>query len=277
VALWQEVIEIQRRVLGPEDPDTLQSMNNLANVYGGEGKYAQAETLEQKALETRRRVLGPEDPDTLQSMNNLAFAYANERKYAQAEALDSQTIEMERRILGPEHPDTLQTMSNLAAAYDDDGKYAQAEDVFRQGVKNAPNNVPMLNGDAWRLLTAKDRRFRRPREALDLARKAVSLDPQKGGDLNTLGLAEVRNGLWDDAITTLNKSIALSNNSQPSDFFFLAMAYQGRGDAAEAEKNYAHGAEMARVPAESDPELRMLWVEAAKALGKPVPKLTSAK
>jgi len=91
------------------------------------------------------------------------------------------------------------------------------------------------------------------------------------------GLAEVRNHLWDEAMATLNKSIASSNGSDPSDFLFLAMAYQGRGDKAEAEKNYAHGAEMARVSAKSNPELRMLWAEAAKALGKPAPVLTAAK
>jgi uncharacterized protein HemY len=47
----------------------------------------------------------------------------------------------------------------------------------------------------------------------------------------------VRDGLWDEAIATLRKPIAAKNGSQPYDFLFLAMAYQGRGDKAEAEKN----------------------------------------
>jgi hypothetical protein len=55
------------------------------------------------------------------------------------------------------------------------------------------------------------------------------------------------------------------------------MAYQGKGDKAEAEKNYAHGAEMAREPAATKPGLKMLWTEAAKALGKPAPNVTSTK
>lgn len=58
---------------------------------------------------------------------------------------------------------------------------------------------------------------------------------------------------------------------------FLAMAYHGKGDKAEAERNYAHGAEMAREPAASNPELRMLWTEAATALGKPAPNLADTK
>ena len=40
-------------------------MNNLADVYDEEGKYAQAEALYSQTLEIQRRVLGPEHPDTL--------------------------------------------------------------------------------------------------------------------------------------------------------------------------------------------------------------------
>jgi Tfp pilus assembly protein PilF len=47
-------------VLGPEHPDTLRSMNNLAVVYDDQGKYAQAEALYSQTLEIQRRVLpGP--------------------------------------------------------------------------------------------------------------------------------------------------------------------------------------------------------------------------
>jgi eukaryotic-like serine/threonine-protein kinase len=125
-------LDLRRRVLGREHPDTLRSMTNLAHVYWGEGKYAQAEALGNEALPTMRRVLGPEHPDTLRSMNDLAMVYTGEGKFAQAEALDSQILQIRRRVLGPEHPDTLVSMSNLAADYVDDGKYAQAEALDNQ-------------------------------------------------------------------------------------------------------------------------------------------------
>jgi tetratricopeptide (TPR) repeat protein len=253
------------------------SMNNLAIVYGDEGKKAQALALDQEVLEIRRRVLGPEHPDTLLTMSNLAFDYDSEGKHAQALALDREVLDIQRRVLGPRHPNTLLTLDHLASAYIKEGRFAQGEDLYRQGLKIAPENGLLFNEYAWFLLTAKDPSLRRPKEALEDARKAMSLAPQLATNLNTLGLAEVRNHLWDEAMATLNKSIASSNGSDPSDFLFLAMAYQGRGDKAEAEKNYAHGAEMARVSAKSNPALRMLWAEAAKALGKPAPVLTAAK
>ena len=40
-----QVLEIQRRVLGPEDHDMLDTMGLMARIYLGEGKYAQAEPL----------------------------------------------------------------------------------------------------------------------------------------------------------------------------------------------------------------------------------------
>jgi hypothetical protein len=40
-----ETLQIRRRVLGLDHPDTLRSRNNLANTYQEQGKYASAEAL----------------------------------------------------------------------------------------------------------------------------------------------------------------------------------------------------------------------------------------
>ncbi len=62
-------------MLGPEHPDTLTSVNNLAVLLMSQGDYAGAAPLYRRALEARERVLGPEHPDTLNSVNNLAYFY----------------------------------------------------------------------------------------------------------------------------------------------------------------------------------------------------------
>lgn len=195
-------------------------MNNLGVVYYAEGNAGRAEALHQKVLEARILVLGPENPRTLGSMTNLAVDYESEGKYAQAEALDQKVLDIQRRVLGAENPATLALMANLASIYEDEGKDAQAAALIQQGLKMAPNNVSLLTQDAWLLSTAKDHRGRRPREALEAARRAVSLAPEEVDLLDTLGLAEVRNGFWDEAIATLNKSIAAKNGSQLYDFLF---------------------------------------------------------
>ena len=68
-------METQKQVLGPEHPDTLASMANVALTYGDQGRWKEAEQLQVQVLETQKQVLGPEHPDTLTSMANLAYTW----------------------------------------------------------------------------------------------------------------------------------------------------------------------------------------------------------
>ena len=61
----------KEKVLGPEHPLTLTSINNLASVLYGQGKYEEAEAMHQQALEGSEKVLGPEHPLTLKIANDL--------------------------------------------------------------------------------------------------------------------------------------------------------------------------------------------------------------
>ncbi len=101
-------------MLGPEHPDTLSSLNNLAILYKNQGKYEQAEPLYQRALATYERVLGPEHPDTLNTVNNLALLYADQGKYELAEPLYQRALTTYERVLGPEHPNTIRVRNNYA-------------------------------------------------------------------------------------------------------------------------------------------------------------------
>lgn len=87
--------------------------------------------------------------------------------------------------------------------------------------------------------------------------------------MNILGLAELRNGLWDNAIATLDKSSSLHEGADARNLFFQAMARWGGRDKAEAELRFARAVEAAKKDAPTDPELRMFWAEAAETLGKP--------
>ncbi|HEV2381942.1 MAG TPA: tetratricopeptide repeat protein [Terriglobia bacterium] len=270
-ALYSQTLEIQRRVLGPEHPDTLLFMNDLASIYQNEGKYAQAEALDTQALEIARRALGPEHRYTLGYMGNLAGVYRVKGKYAQAEALDSQALKIQSRMLGPEDRDTLWSTNNLAADYTAEGKYVQAEGLYRTCLASNSNNPTVLNMIAWYLVAAEDRHLRHPQEALEAARRAVKLAPDEAAYYNTLGLAEYRNGLWDEAIGTLNKSAEMDKGSEPTDFFFLAMAHWARGDKAEAEQFFQRAVDRASKGV-ADAERRMFWAEAAELMGKPAPQ-----
>ncbi len=270
-AILRKVIDIRRRVEGPQSANLALNMSDLALTYTFDGKFAEAEPLNRQALEMSRRILGPDDSFTLMAMHDLGFLYAREGKFAEAEPIYAEVLERRIKVLGAAHPETLRTIVNLTIAYRRQGKFSQAVNLFQRGAASAPENAGFQNDAAWAMLTVPDVGARKPAEALEIARKAVKLAPDNADYENTLGLAEVRNRLWDEAIDALDKAVKGHNGSDATDFLFLAMAYQGRGDKAKADENYARGAEMASKAAANNAELTMLWNEAAKNLGKPAP------
>jgi tetratricopeptide (TPR) repeat protein len=123
---FQAARTIYTEHLGPDDPDTLQSMNNLANSYDNLGRHADALKLREETLALRKAKLGPDHPDTLSSMDNLAISYAAVGRHADAFEVFRETLAMRKAKLGPDHPETLNSMNNLAGSYDALGRHAEA-------------------------------------------------------------------------------------------------------------------------------------------------------
>jgi serine/threonine protein kinase/tetratricopeptide (TPR) repeat protein len=121
--------------LGPNHPDTLRSMNNLASAYMDDGKLDLALPLYEETLKLRRAKLGPDHADTLLSMNNLAEGYRSAGKLYLALELHEETLKLRRSKFGPDHPDTLLSINNLAAAYDDAGKFDLALPLKEETLK----------------------------------------------------------------------------------------------------------------------------------------------
>ena len=70
--LLEKALEICRRLLGEDNPDTALSYNNLAWNLNAQAKYRAAQPVFEKALEIRRRLLGDDHPDTAASYGSLA-------------------------------------------------------------------------------------------------------------------------------------------------------------------------------------------------------------
>lgn len=100
--LVAKCLELSRKMLGENHPDTLSSISTLALLYKiqGEiihrlhilvsrshywifytGRYADAEPLYKQCLELRRTELGEKHPSTLASMSNLVELYLEQGGY----------------------------------------------------------------------------------------------------------------------------------------------------------------------------------------------------
>ena len=122
------------RVLGPEHPETLTSVSNLASVLQLTGVYGEAEPLVRRGLAGRDRVLGPEHPDTLMSVNNLARLLTRTGAYGEAEPLVRRALASCERVLGLEHFSTLTSVNNLALLLVDQGALGEAEPLLRRAL-----------------------------------------------------------------------------------------------------------------------------------------------
>ena len=118
--LYRRALLAQERILGPEHPNTLMSVHNLAVLLGmiwaqsGKVDYDAIEPLYRREFEAWERILGPEHPRTLDSLNTLAFLLIHKRDYAAAEPLYRRALEASERLLGPEHASTLSKLDNLS-------------------------------------------------------------------------------------------------------------------------------------------------------------------
>ena len=86
--LFEQALEIYRRLLTDDHPDTALGYDNVALNLNAQGKYAAAQPLYEKALAIRHGLLTDDHPATATSYNNVAHNLnAQERKYAAAQPL----------------------------------------------------------------------------------------------------------------------------------------------------------------------------------------------
>lgn len=130
--LGKRALDVERKVLGPGDPDTLKSMNQLGAILLRQGGFAEAERLEREALARERVALRPDDPLTLRTMDYLAIIMGQEGRTDQELELERAVVAAATRKLGADNPEVLRVSANLGKALCDQNRYAEAEQLFRR-------------------------------------------------------------------------------------------------------------------------------------------------
>ncbi len=193
--LEKESLEIRKRVLGADNPETLAVMSDVANDFIDEGQLAEAVKLSREVLDRQRRTLGPENPQTLATVNYLGDALFEQGRWDEAEKIYRELIPLARRVLGPENQNTLTDMSNLALCLNHQGHYIEAEKLDQEIVDirrrvlgpEHPDTLLSMNNLAYDLY----REHRAPeaekfdREAFDIRLRV--LGPQHPDTLQSLG------------------------------------------------------------------------------------------
>ncbi len=254
-SLLAGAVQIQRRVLGPQNPDTLRSMSFLASILVAEDRFAEGEKLARETLDLQRRILGEEHPDTLHSMRHLADAMIYQGRYAEGEKLLRETLEFERRVLGPEHPDTLNSMTSLATTLTFEGRYTDAEKLYRETLDiqrrvfgpEHPDTLYSMNALANDL--ADEGRFAEAEElerrSLEIKRRILGPEhPQTLYAMETLAPTLLEEGHYDEAekllreVLEIERRVPVQESAVVNDLGNEGAALSHLGRFAEAEKLY---------------------------------------
>ncbi|MEM7613030.1 MAG: tetratricopeptide repeat protein, partial [Pseudomonadota bacterium] len=164
---FEQALAIRTETLGPEHPQTLNTMANLGDTLKRLGRVDEGEALCSAAFEKHQQVedvvirswimachagnldnqadytgaesllrevadmqlteFGAEDPGYLNTMNDLANALSNQSRHDEAIAIYDEVLATRERVLGPKHRHVLEVLINRGWDYHNNGNYDAAE------------------------------------------------------------------------------------------------------------------------------------------------------
>jgi tetratricopeptide (TPR) repeat protein len=118
---------------GPDDPETLDTMFNLARSLHYLRDYERSHRYLTCVLRKRKRFLGPDHPDTLMARTELGTSYRALGRMHLVERLIGNVLEAHKRILGEEHAYTLWSVNEYSKILCDGGRSVEAVSML-QGI-----------------------------------------------------------------------------------------------------------------------------------------------
>jgi CHAT domain-containing protein len=97
--LYQQALEMTKRLFVGDHPDVASSLNNLALFYNSQGGYAEAQPLLEQALEMTKRLFAGDHPDVAKMLDNLAGLLTATHRYSEAFERMKEAAAMENRLI----------------------------------------------------------------------------------------------------------------------------------------------------------------------------------
>ena len=218
----------RQRLMGDDDPETIEARVTLAQVLESDGQFDQAHAQAAPALERARRALGPRHNTTVIAMGTLAAIRQRQGKLADAEALFREAADASRALHGERDPLTLIDLHNLAFLLAEQARFDEAVPMFRQllavwrevqgddhvDVINAKTNLAMALFDSGEL----EEPALLLREALDANRRVLGSEhPRTFQSMRNLAMALERGGQRDEAERLFREALDLTRRVQGED------------------------------------------------------------
>lgn len=221
ISLFQETRQRQEAALGPDDSDTLTTMNSLAIAYQEAQRLDLALPLFEKTLALRKAKLGPDNPDTIISMNNLAVAYYRAKRLDKSIPLFEESLRRAETKPGRDHPTTQMTVANLGVNYMAVGRLKEAIPPLEEAHR-AAKKFPELRWVFGNLLEAYTKAGENAKatslllEQLANARKSLPKSgPEIASQLSFFGPALIQSRAYTEAESVLRELLSIREKSEP--------------------------------------------------------------
>lgn len=227
------------------DPDQTRMVRLRAQALLKAGKTAEATKLLEDGM--------AKQPNSREMVVGLADLYADQKRTDDA----LRVLEQARKAFGDDQTLTMR----VANVYEGGGRLGDAEKELRKLMAEDPLNADAMNSLSYMFAEHNERLP----EAVDLAQRALKIEPGNPAYLDTLGWALFKQGRTEEAAEPLAKAAAmLTGNSVIQDHHGDVLAKRGRNADAIAAWQRAlagDGASIDRAAIEKK-------IKAAKARGK---------
>jgi tetratricopeptide (TPR) repeat protein len=212
--------EISAAVFGRESEVHARDLNELAIIYGYQGKYDEAIEKYEEALRIGENTIGREHPDYATRLNNLGEIYRALGRYDEAIEKYDEALRIGEKTIGSEHPDYATRLNNLGEVYRVQGRHDEALEKYD--------------------------------EALRIDEKTIGREhPHYALRLNNLAAVYYAQGRYDEAIEKCEEALRIDEKTigrEHPDYALrlnnLANVYLARGEMERAEKLYGQAREI---------------------------------
>ncbi len=243
-------LEIRKQERGPEHPETLAIITELASVMGDLNRTPEAIAMMTENLATQQRVLGPKNIDTVRTINALAWLKYGSRDYEEAERLFRASLEGFKKTVGPDAAPTIKAKTNIAMALSSQQRADEAEPLAREGAEESerllgaknPDTLYAKNTLAWTLLTAEKVEQAEPiwKQVVADATEVMGIDhPYRLYWLNSLGWCEFQMSNYAGAEACFEEAAARREVVLAPGHFDIFNSYQGLLRARVRLKKFA--------------------------------------
>ncbi|MBI3411514.1 MAG: serine/threonine protein kinase [Planctomycetes bacterium] len=170
--------------LGPDNVETLRSMNELGTSYRALGRYGDAQKLSERTLALCETNLGPDHRVTLKCMNNLATVLADQDRFADALKLRQKALAIRKEKFGADDAETIMAMNDLANTYAGMRRYEDALNLNHEAFTIARAKLGPVHADTLHVMNSLALDYgqlRRFDDALKLQEESLAAHKTKFG------------------------------------------------------------------------------------------------